>query len=358
MSAPSTTPNYACSTTASLARAAPQSPISKISTPRRLKRPPMLPALQKHQRSEMGSLSIHAADDGKPCSIASLPTELRLCIYSYLLPSEVELYCTEPKVWDSDSAEPPFEARSHCWHTPRQVLFNVCRKIRAETTYEVFAKSKITLPAHGMEYWNHICYGPQPPLDTMALLVWHKTGLSKLSLATLSLLAVNPNVTLPWRLGDHGMDPWILFPTESEWKLCERFGNIYSISGRRHKWYFWNFCMLATWLLRRVGPALIAKHLDWTYEIDSDHHIGEVKAWFDNVLRTVALPCVQAAWVRERREGEMKKHALALLDAVDRFFEKHRRRRTRSRSGEDSSPSEHETWVRKIVSLRRFLNDW
>jgi hypothetical protein len=345
MSTPPKTPNYACSTTASLARAAPQSPISRISTPRRLKRPSMLPDSQKHQRSAMGSLSILAADSGKPCPIANLPPELRLCIYSYLLPSEVELYCTGQK-------DPSFEARGHCWHTERQVLFNVCRKIRAETTYEVFAKSKITLPAHGMEYWNHICYGHQPPQDTMALLVWHKIGLSKPSLATLSLLAINPNVTVPWMLQSHGVGRLSSFPEQDEWRLCERFGNIYSISGHRHKAHFWRFCMLATWLLRRVGPALIARHLDWTYDIECDHHIEEVKEWFDNVLRTVALPCVQAAWVRERREGEMKKHALALLDAVDRFFED----RTRSPSGDELSPSEHETWARKIGSLRRFLN--
>jgi hypothetical protein len=224
----------------------------------------------------------------------------------------------------------------HSWQhaSTWALLSRVCQLIHAEVTYELYTHAKFV--------FDSIALGNHEPLQRY---------LTMISPARRSLLTKNRNMTLPLALKIHyNTDPTSL------WAICQRFGNVYTIPQRRHREHFAIFCRLASWWLWRAKP--ISKGITWTYEIripewyrwNSDK-ITLLKEWFNTVMQTVALPCVQKAWVKERRETEMKKEALNMLGAVDQSMQMLRRAVGLPALGD-------EEWDRKILFLRRFFEKW
>lgn len=300
------------------------------------------PSIEKHARSRRCSSQPFASK--KPCALLDLPCELRLQIYSYILPTEYDVQFREwrfPKVQD-----------------PILLLFSVCHVIRVESRHEFFTKTHFRLPCVTFRSRNVL-----------------ENWLSILSPTDRSLLGQNANVTLPITLRgeEYARDPipatyhaWnatnaFNVPKRLEehnaylWKDCKRFGNVYEISRWKDKTRFGSFCKLASWLLWCAEP--IAKDINWSYEIhiqprsQFDDSIENLKNWLRHNLEAAALHCVQTAWVRERREAEMKKQALGMLEAVNR-------RMQLCRKVKGLPPLGDEDWNRKITSLRQFFDKW
>ncbi|KAF2688165.1 hypothetical protein K458DRAFT_428913 [Lentithecium fluviatile CBS 122367] len=303
MASPPSTPRYARPTWVSMARANLTSPVSKS------------PASKQKRRSSPVPMSVKPADTKKPCPFAALPAELRLRIYSHILPKG-PVY----------TAQWRFMVNRSSWSS----LLRVCRLIRVEASYEFYTQTAFMFVPVDLDNYESL-----------------RTWLMMVPLAQRSLPVKNPNVRIRFKLQlykeTYGKEIW---------EVCKRFGNSYYIP-YAHREHFANFCRLATWWLWCAEH--VSTNLTWNYEIDiSSMHrwytrsdVDLLREWFDKVLQTVSLPCVQKAWVRERREAEMKMEAIKMLEAVDRAVQL--RRGTRPPDGE---------WARKVRALRRFLEKW
>jgi hypothetical protein len=337
MTRPPMTPSYASLTRSFIAR----STLSSSATPERPKEPSTLPDRTRHRHSSNAPLSIKPADGSRPCPIANLPSELRLCLYSYLLPKDLE--CIDEVAYLSNIKR--YSQRERKMSDFRwKWLFCVCRLLRTEATYEFYTKTHFTLPP--------IVLGNYEALE-----IW----LWSISPAQRSALTQNPNLKLPLSLGSfHGSTSSEIGSTLP--KLSKRFGNVDLISDPRHRRLFLSFCTLASWWLLCAGPLL--EGITWSYEISLYHsydsppsddqwsaYIYTLKQYFSRLLQTVALPCVQNTWVRERREGEMKKEALNMLEAFDQAMQMYRRNK-------ELPPLGDEVWNSDVASLRRFLSKW
>jgi hypothetical protein len=331
MTSSSTTAGYARSTRASVARSTPQSPVSKHRAPKKPNRPSTLPAGIRHRHTSLEPLTIKTTDSRKSCPLVNLPPEVRLRIYSYLLPKECN-YSFTAVCWRSKWSKDQTPISS--WVS----LFRVCRLIHAEVVYEFYTKATIA--------FTGVCID-----DHEGLTKW----LLSIGSAQRSLLAKNPNLTLVLLINPYRPVPSV----EKLWSRCKRFGNVYDTPTHQHELHFDGFCKMASWWLWCAGP--IGKDITWSYEfairryrneIDRYGDLKEMEKWFHHVLLTVALPCVQTAWVRERREKEMKKQALNMLEDADFGMLLRRRILSLPPLGDTDGLG------RKIRSVRKFLNEW
>jgi hypothetical protein len=251
-----------------------------------------------------------------------MPAELRVRVYSYLIPEHTVCVNLRGKV-------APINMRP---------LSRVCRLIRTEFAYEFCTKAKfrfifIAPEEHGpLEKWLKMT----PPTQR-------------------SPLTQNRNTTLS--LVFHVYRPTYRHVDETTARIvCSRFGDVNLIPNRQHRADFVNFCKLASWWLWRAEP--IAKNIAWDYDFYSTNGccpnpdpIQRLHDVLQNILPLVTLPWVQKAWVRGRREREMKKEALNMLMMVGRAMQARLRERGLPASGD-------EQWNRKGRKLKRFFERW
>lgn len=291
-----------------------------------------------HKRySSLEPLEIKAADRSKPCPFASLPTEIRLQIYSYVPPdppvSIKPLRSLRPlrtfrplRSLTSITSVMLFRGSKYLScireHT---LLFEICRFIQAETMYEFFRTAKISFYVRLDDYevitdWITAV----PPAQRMAL-------------------AKNPNIKINFYLHNPAIH------REDISKICYRFGNTDAVQ-RPHWPYFARFCLLASWCL--ACAELTSNNIIWTYNVVAPYGweqsgVPPSHVWFKEVLQTVTLPCVQAAWLKNRQERKLKEEWLRLVEAVDRAVQLRRIR--------DPTSEPTKAWNRDVDSLRQFL---
>ena len=315
MTAHSITPYYALPTRSSVARSHLKPPVSKSSLVSKSQGPLTVGDRTQHRNPSSRPLAVKATGSQNPCPLLVLPPELRLCIYSYLLPRH-------------HYAELGFSKFRNPWW----ILFQICRVVRTEAMYEFYTKTNFTLPSITIDHYE-------------ALTKW----LLSINPEQRLLLAKNPNLRLPLRLNL----PWTFdHCNEHLWRHCRRFGNVYEIENLGNRLRFARFCSLASWLLWCKGP--LVKDISWSYEIRirrSSREMEHLNIWYRQNLHVVALTCVQNAWAREERKREMKEPALKLLEAIDSAMQLRRRRLALPPFGD-------EDWNCKIGSLQRFLNTW
>ncbi|KAF1955788.1 hypothetical protein CC80DRAFT_492751 [Byssothecium circinans] len=333
MPSPPSTPRYARPTAASISRCSPKS--LKSSEPRKSLQPR---SPSSKSSSTPGLMTIKPADRKRPCPLATLPTELRLLIFEYALPSgPIRLdspLCACPKKQPNLSPS----------------LFHVCRLIRSESA-EIFlvrlpfVASISSLQPESGHYWA-----------------------DKLPTSHLALLARNRNMTLTI---PSCLNSYFTPHASSRWHYTKDFGNIYGI-GEVHQRHFLRFCRLAKWW--QFCAENRVKNIGWNIEIQEartrgfwhqQDREGQLREWLFEDVTTIALPCVQKMWVRGRREKEMKRPALQMLDGLDRSFQK---------LGSPKKPwgtnaegwvslelerSEREDeWNKRVALLRNFISRW
>ncbi|KAF2265862.1 hypothetical protein CC78DRAFT_532228 [Lojkania enalia] len=318
--------SFARPTTASIARASPKS--AKVATLKKPKWPSTLPGHNYDTTldlNEQPSLPIKSADPNEPCPIARLPMEIRIQIYAYLLPIEVEL--------------PDRNIGPRRGFLPH--LLHICRVIRSEAasqfyTFTVFKAEVRYLDFSRMQQW-----------------------LGMLPLEHRQYASHNRNLTLRMIYEE---EPWDrrTISTEWYWKLngyWHRFGSLYQTLSYVHKTHFVQFCRLADWFLwcGRSRNSDFKWKYDFAFQSRSAwriyvqlHPMSTCYIEFlTNTLGTIALPCVQKA-NRDTRKKAMKKEALNMLKELDGLFKKL----------DHCSVNERKDWEKRELRLRKYVEQW
>ncbi|ORY16747.1 hypothetical protein BCR34DRAFT_556542 [Clohesyomyces aquaticus] len=330
-----TSPSYLLPTAASRSRSIRNDSDNKTpSPPKKLKRPS---ALSDNDRVLLRakSFTIKPANPSTSCPLASLPVEIRVRIYRYTLQGLSGL----------------IDFRQGGVRLPVPKLLHVSRAIRCEAAYEWYRWGPFSTYIYR--------------LDFMHIKEWVKRQPTPYR----GTLAKNTNLELEMELfyTSYGWwGHWDRYPSTfagALWKECRQFGNIYSAGSAQHKDHFVQFCRWANWLL--WCEKYIPGGLTWTYKLTNlvaqTHPLyvpsaslpGKSKQqeyleqFLERTLATFQLPCVvSTARINHERKAVLKKSALRMLEGLDRQY----------------SPiptlDAHSYWVKRVVSLRRFLEEW
>ncbi|KAF2873438.1 hypothetical protein BDV95DRAFT_343644 [Massariosphaeria phaeospora] len=314
-------PSYTLPTSSSASKAIPQNTTPK----KKLKRPSTLP--KPATQSKLPRFT--PLDPNKPCPIATLPSEIHALIYHYVFPN------TPIRLGAPNSPTPKND------HGLYPALLRVSRTIRTEAAYSFYTRMHFVAPIYCLNFTT--------------VEAWVKN----LPPAHRAFLAKNQNIHLH-----------ILFYTTLEfgyvgdegcyhWDRCRRFGNTYAVEGALHKDHFLAFSKLADWFL------WCSTHVDlrWNYKIGLHRRwlFGivrltdeELLVWFlKERLSVMVLPCVEEAWVREKKKGLMAKEALNMLESLNSDFD------TSFRSLNPAiCPISCSSWIDRVALLRRALRKW
>lgn len=337
------TPRYARDTMASFARSSnanilkhdkdlsetPKTP-SKIpfkvppKTPDKV--PVRAPRPKRARNSNSALLTIKPYNTNEPCHLAKLPAELRLQIFSYVLPAG------PLNVHNSDYRDPG------CWSNLWPALLRVCRIIRSEAAYIFYLETAFTC-----RIWN---------LNFYPITRWIKS----LPRAHRPTLSMNRNLTLVLQVQEVSSRSTVF-----QWRIFTQFGTSFMKCHEPHRMHFINFTRLALWWLACSSPLL--QGINWHYDIDLDN--GEtywtwygypkrsetMKQWCHSHLLTPALPCVQKNWTVETdKKGRMKAEAWNMISEIDKCFKE---------LPEDSKKCEMKVvWNGYITSLRNVVGKW
>ncbi|KAF2248739.1 hypothetical protein BU26DRAFT_518955 [Trematosphaeria pertusa] len=319
-------PRYARATAASAARSSPKSPKVQedATTPKKLKRPSTLPSPKfRAEYHDSGPFTLKPENPKKACRLATLPPEIRLLIFEHVLRVCPTVYI------------PQHGARVACrgkqlW----PALLRVSRLVRQEAAYVFYMQTTFICAIHDLSF--------------KAIKYW----VELLPAAHRTFLARNTNLRLDLRIE---MREWVRASLAQSWIATERFGNMYSIRREKHRLHFISFCKLADWFLWCGKPANVKMKWNYAVEITAWSWSGWpsraalIQQFLDVCLLPFSFPCVHQAWVRERRQSEMKKEALNMLDGLDGIFQGSSRAEKATWEGE---------WNRKVEILRRFLGKW
>jgi hypothetical protein len=185
-----------------------------------LKRPSLLTSEERDTIAYKRDLyPIKPKDPSKPCPLATLPSELRCHIYTFLLPSTHHI---------SDSW-----AR-HKQHLPPP-LTHVCRALRVEASYTYYTVTYFLFTVRNLDFEPVRKWVDSLPKAHRALLAKNK-GME---------INIIPRVkgTYTYPPPKYLIDDYV----SNHWKACKQFGNIYTICGDTHKKHFIIFCRLASW---------------------------------------------------------------------------------------------------------------
>jgi hypothetical protein len=282
-------------------------PDSPIPTPKKsLKRPSLLTSQDRDSIAYKRDLyPIRPKDPLKPCPLANLPSELRCHIYTFLLPSTWHIHDSWAMVLRHKQHRPPS-------------LLDICRAIRIEAAYIYYTQTIFKFTVRNLNFEPVKRWMDALPKDHRALLGRNK----RLQINIIPRIANTFTYPPPNYLVDGYM--------EDHWKVCQQFGNIYTVQGDAHKKHFLVFCRLARWWTWCSKACNMPTQ--WTYTFDSwelrnSYSFGISRA---NILILMFLydqvavlkkPCVEKAWRKTGNVGSMQRAAMEWLDALDRWYE-------------------------------------
>ncbi|KAF2019927.1 hypothetical protein BU24DRAFT_419528 [Aaosphaeria arxii CBS 175.79] len=261
-------------------------------------------------------------DPSKPCLLSTLPPELRLEIFRYLMP-EVHVDISLPP------SGKPLRNRLLC---PR--LLHICRMLRHEVSYLFYGDTYFTgyvscLTFRGVHEFES---------DLFAL---HKANLTRNR-----HLRIDIRLPVKDPIPEAGEDElWV-----QVWKKCRRFGNIYDRQGKKHQAHFVWFCGLAEWFLTRKAGVTPR----WTYAFTIGYwRIGvydveeDLVDFLRDVLSCLMCKCVREAKLNKKEWGLVKSGGLEMLSDL---VEDHKFLNTVYRPSR-----QQEEFDGLVSSLRKFL---
>jgi hypothetical protein len=267
---------------------------------RKLKRPSTLTPEHRQSIAYNASLyPIKPQDPQKPCLLASLPSELRTHIYTYILSSDPgHIFKRRP-----------------CNSTPP--LLHVSRAIRIEAAYVHYTSTPFTFSVRNFDFHsirNWITHLPAP----------HRALLVKNRHLTIRVIPDLLYSSFVYPRGD-----WLLDGrTATHWKACAPYGNIYAVNGADHRIYFLTFCRLLSWF--RFVEACKAG-LKWRYDFDSHLPIRNYRQEVDAVeaianfvndnVGVLGKRCVGMAWTKGR-DGKGRDEAMRFLGHLEVVLKK------------------------------------
>ncbi|KAF2645601.1 hypothetical protein P280DRAFT_545543 [Massarina eburnea CBS 473.64] len=283
--------------------------------------------------SVAGLLTIEPANREEPCLLATLPTELRLLIYGYALPPWL-VYLDQKRA-------------KHL----RLPLLGVCKLIRLEAADVYYTRNPFMVSICSLQPNSPTCWTRKLPPAHLALLTRNR----------------NMMLTIP------SSDASIPRSSASQWHYAEPFGILYGIHGQTHRLHFLRFCRLAKWWLSCSEHSI--KNMKWNYTFQEPQPRGwwyrlptredELRTWLFNDMTSITLPCVQEAWIRNRREKEMKGPALQMLDGLNQAFEELEKPEKRWGISaekwmaiEAEASRRKEEWDKRMGLLKRFIEKW
>ncbi|KAH6614083.1 hypothetical protein C7974DRAFT_404480 [Boeremia exigua] len=286
----------------------------------KLKRPSTLTRRARESIAYNADLyHIKPSNPSKPCLLATLPSELRTLIYTFVL---------------GDLQRPILMNYGRIRHSP-STLLHICRAVRIEAAYIYFAEASFTWIVKNLNF--------------AMIMRW----LQSLQPSHRSLLSRNPNLTIeiiPGLSKSFTYPPkgFLLDDTmENHWKVCQPFGNLYTVKSTRTsnargplalfndidhdpthdsaKVFFILFCRLAGWSRLRTQPSYA--NIRWKYEFDlpSDAH-GRFSIyqsfWTHRTEIQLFMVRLKKLWTRNQCEDRIRPPILELLDTFLEAFAK------------------------------------
>lgn len=233
------------------------------------------------------TLSIKPKDAKKPCPIAGLPAELRLAIYSYLVP-EGELYIPRRETM----ADWKYKITAATVWPP---MLRVCRTFRTEFAYQFYSRARFQI-------WTYPDKaGGLRAIDTTTL----QNFIKKLPVLHRKFLARNVRVGIQWPIVKSDM---VYRLSKADWDICFRYGNPYEASSHKHRVHLVRFSRLCAWFLWCGKAGLV--DLRWNYQFSLESMwIYHPTAYAEHLwyllmegLGSFALPCTQSARSRLSKE--------------------------------------------------------
>jgi hypothetical protein len=335
-----TLPSYARATASSALKASQASPSktkdpeTPISTPKKLKRPSTLTPQKRQSINYNADLyPIKPQDPSKPCPLATLPSELRISIYQYILEPHLALL------------HPRFIRRPGT----RQIrhilpgILQISQAIRIEAAYVYYTSTHFTFTVRN--------------LDFSQVILW----LDHISPQHRALLTRNQHLSIrviPGVQQGHSYPPqgWLLDAWMGQhWKDCSPYGNVYTIPSARHQVHFILFCRLLGWF--QLNSTMLYRGVTWKYVFDTfvqspwDRY-SKAETLF-NFLRdqvgVLGMGCVARAWTRGRVGAKGKEKAHVFLEDLDRIF---------CRVCLNERESLAEDWAWEMRRLRKVVETW
>jgi hypothetical protein len=288
--------------------------------PKKLKRSSLLPnEIVRRRRSAENDWTIKPAEPFYPCPIATLPTEIREQIYSYLLPSCA--IAIERLRYSSGWVCKP--------------LFRTCRRIRAEIAYLLYSRAEFKYVAGNLSF------------DCL------KTWLQSLPAEHRAYLAKNRRLSIGFSIYNRLPEA----NSNEAWALCRRFGNLFAIDGSTHKNHFISFAKLADWFLFCGQPAFANIKWNYTFEWRRAVFPWLIEEWNLEVLKdhlgVFNLPCViKHASLPEEEKVQVRKEALRMMEGLDKAWD------SSAKTSGNYDPEALAEWKKRMTSLTAFLEGW
>lgn len=301
-------------------------------TPSKLKRPSTLTPQERQSIAYSSSLvSVKPQDIKKPCLLATLSSELRTEIWSYLL----DLPSRGGPSWSVGSQDPTAPT-----YTLPAVL-RTCQAIRIEASYTYYTFYPFSLSVKNINFSR--------------IRKW----LRGLSPRHRELLAKNRNLEIKIRPGivsqytyppkDFFVDAYMT----DHWEACKAYGNLHMIdAGSKKQMRFIQFCRLLAWFQFCSDNPFSA--LRWRYTIQGDHagphwmHLPKHVTLLDFVKEVIGV--LRMDWGREWTRGRVKgKGEHAAKDFLRQLDDAYRE------IGQDPG---HDAWSHEMSRIVRAVEKW
>ncbi|KAF1939076.1 hypothetical protein EJ02DRAFT_514121 [Clathrospora elynae] len=326
-------PSYTRATTSSTSRATSTSSKSddtttQTSTPEKnrnkknLKRPSKLtPQARQSINYHQNLHPIKPQNSSKPCPLATLPSELRVYIYTFY-------YLSRQQQQTSSSCPKPRK-------TPP--ILHLCRAMRIEAAYTYYTTTPFTFAVRNLDF------GPVTRwMDSLSL--EHRGLLSRNSKLTINAIPAIRH-TFAYPPPEYLLDGYVV----DHWKACQQFGNLYMAV---HKKHFVMFCRLASWFLwcDKAGitwgyafPMLFHSHLL--------AHKNMVREFLRRDIVGLTEPCVRKAWTKNGdKAGLVKREMLRWLDALNTYYVQ--------LTGCDTDVGAGRQWRERMSAVKGAVESW
>ncbi|EDU42058.1 Mating-C multi-domain protein [Pyrenophora tritici-repentis] len=299
-------------------------------TPKKpLKRPSLLTSQTKNHLAYTSDLyTITPKDAKKPCPLATLPSELRSLIYTFIFPTAI--YVSNARSLQVQ-ARPP-------------ALLHVCRAIRIEAAYTYYLHTCFTFTVRNLNFSPITRWLDSLPKQHKALVTRNR----RLEINVLPCVKNTCTYPPPGFLIDGYL--------EDQWVSCQPFGNLYDLPSTLHKRHFLVFCRMAAWWMwcSRLGN----KGVRWNYGFEQStwqnafavpdaRDAAVLEDFLGECGMVVAMPCVEKAWRRNRGAARgMRDEAIRWFEALDGWY------------NERYGKEEDGEWDSKMEVVRESIKRW
>jgi hypothetical protein len=337
------TPSYAAPTTSSALKTKPHPSLDKIPstklssqptpTLKELKRPSTLTSHQRLSIAQNTSLHpIKPHDPSKPCPLATLPSELRLEVYEYIIgitsatsqPGSLYLPRTSTTMYDSPA------------------ILKVCKAIRIEAAYVYYALTPLEFTVRNLDFKHILNWLRCMPASHRALLARNR----RLTITILSSLRhTHTYPPVGWLLDAH---------MDTHWKATRAFGKMYTLR-KSQRINFILFARLMTWF--RVNSTSMCRGMRWCYVFETGSSMRwersdpatDLLEFARERLLVLGTDCVQKAWTRGQMKETGQEEAMLFVSDLDRCFR---------RVSEGCGGEVLEEWEALISRLRKTVEQW